>query len=99
MALDARWPDRDGYISRMRWGATIYTFHYVGDNVYGQGTAVSPASGTCTGELVALAELLMRYADAGNAAQQTEIKEALLSRSLKLSARLQASGVSLVDPR
>ena len=97
MPLGARWPNREeGF--RKKWGGPAYTFDYRGDNEYGQGYVV-PSAGTCTSELVAIGELLIRYTDEPDATKRQPIRAELLRRSNVLAARLQASGEPLAgDP-
>lgn len=94
MTLNARWPDRDGTIDRMKWGGTLYTFDYRGDNVYGQGDTVSPAPGTCSAALVEISDLLMRFADERDANKRGEIRAELLRQSRSLAERLGGGSAS-----
>jgi len=88
MALRARWPDREHSIARMKWGGTVYTFDYRGDNVYGQGDTVSPEHGACTGSLAELGDLLMRFADEPDANVRDIFRVKLLRQNQALVERL-----------
>jgi hypothetical protein len=94
MARAARWPDREGSIARMKFGGTVYTFDYSGDNVHGQGEAVSPEPGSCSDSLVGLGELLARFADEPSEGRRDTIREELLRKSQALAERLDQSNGS-----
>jgi hypothetical protein len=88
MTLEARWPDRERAIAMMKFGGTIYTFDYQGDNLYGQGYTISPQRGTCADSMVELGDLLSRFADAQDESKRAAIRAQLLARSGVLAKRL-----------
>jgi hypothetical protein len=88
MTLKARWPERKDAIARMKYGGTVYTFDYRGDNVYGQGNTISPEGGTCTANLVELGALLSRFADEPDIQKRAVLRAQLVEESRALSKRL-----------
>jgi hypothetical protein len=88
MALAARWPERKCSVARVKLPGTFYTFDYRGDNVFGQGDTVSPEAGTCSGALVELGELLVRFVDEPDGKKRGDIRTDLLRRSRALAERL-----------
>jgi len=88
MAREARWPDREGEIARMKWGGVHFTFDYRGDNVYGQGDTVSPERGTCAASLVEIGDLLIRFVDEPDGQKRAALQLRLANESRALSERL-----------
>lgn len=93
MALGARWPTRTENLQSMRlqtigWGSPRYTFDYSGDMVYGQGTTMSPARGSCAALLIEIGELLIQFIDAPDLAARAAIRIRLMKLSQHLSARI-----------
>lgn len=93
MTLGARWPTRTENLQSMRlqtigWGSPRYTFDYSGDMVYGQGTTMSPARGSCAALLIEIGELLIQFIDAPDLAARAAIRIRLMKLSQHLSARI-----------
>lgn len=88
MVVASRWPDRKAAIGRLKLGGTNYAFEYLGDNVYGQGSAVSPEPGSCEGSLAGLGSLLMRFADEPDPRKRDILRTAIVAQSNALTERL-----------
>jgi hypothetical protein len=88
MARHARWPDRDRTSARMK-GGTVYTFDYIGDNIYGQGDTVSPESDTCSGALVDVSDLLIRFVDEEDDTRRRAVRIELLRQARALAERVE----------
>jgi hypothetical protein len=95
MTLGARWPDRDesldqiARVTGLLWQGGRYTFDFSADSTRGQGESISPKPGTCTGELVGLGTLLMRFADEGDNEKRSAIRALLIAQGDALARRVE----------
>jgi hypothetical protein len=96
MTRDARWPSRQesqqtasmSFAQMLNPPLVHFTFDYRGDNVYFQGTAVSPQRETCRFALSDVGETLIRLA-AANVEERGAVARTLERQVARLAARLE----------